>query len=89
MVAAYKTMPHVDMEETKTKALRMLLSSLQQPSLRPAVLLTPVPAILSGDTVLSSEGLGRAKLDLDPEVESFYGQQVYISFEQAEEVERE
>ena len=26
IVAAYKTFPHVDMEETKTKALRMLLS---------------------------------------------------------------
>ena len=37
LVAAYKTMPHVDMEETKFKALRMLLACLQRAVEQPSV----------------------------------------------------
>jgi len=61
-VAAYKTVPHIDMEETKTKALRMLLDHLQRRRHTQiettAVVVVKVPAILSGDTVLTTEGPG-------------------------------
>mmetsp|Transcript_81269 Transcript_81269/g.252214 ORF Transcript_81269/g.252214 Transcript_81269/m.252214 type:complete len:594 (-) Transcript_81269:143-1924(-) len=59
MVAAYKTVPHVDMEETKTKALRMLLTSMHFFASAPAVVVLRVPAILPGETVITTEGLGR------------------------------
>eukprot|EP01063_Lacrimia_lanifica_P033576 TRINITY_DN600_c0_g1_i1.p1 TRINITY_DN600_c0_g1~~TRINITY_DN600_c0_g1_i1.p1 ORF type:complete len:546 (+),score=148.04 TRINITY_DN600_c0_g1_i1:77-1714(+) len=69
IVAAYKTFPHDDMEETKTKALRMLLASLQS-GLQPAVFPVTIPAILPGDTVVTTEGHGRALYrwlrDLEP-----------------------
>ena len=69
LVTAYKTMPHVDMEETKTKCLRMLLTCLKH-DLQPAVVVRTIPAILPGDTVLSTEGTGRALYrwmrDLEP-----------------------
>lgn len=58
LVAAYKTMPHVDMEETKFKALRMLLACLQR-AVEPAVVVVTIPAILHGETVLTTEGQGR------------------------------
>jgi len=58
LVTAYKTFPHIDMEETKTKGLYMLLSCLQH-AIRPAVVIVLVPAILPGDTVVTTEGPGR------------------------------
>ena len=58
LMAAYKTFPHIDMEETKTKGLYMLLSCLQH-AIRPAVVIVLVPAILPGDTVVTTEGPGR------------------------------
>ena len=60
LVAAYKTMPHVDMEETKTKGLKMLLLCLRHEHLRPVLVVLPIPALLPGDTVLSTHGPGRA-----------------------------
>ena len=60
IMASYKTMPHVDMEETKTKGLMMLLHALQYPSCRPTVVVVPIPASLpAGDVVLHTEGYGR------------------------------
>jgi len=58
LVATYKTMPHVDMEETKSKALRMLLACLQR-AVQPTVVVVTIPAILHGETVLTTEGQGR------------------------------
>ena len=70
LVAAYKTMPHADMEETKTKALRMLLTCLQDAQLSPTLTVLPIPAIIPGDCVLTTEGPGRALYrwlrDLEP-----------------------
>lgn len=67
IVAAYKTFPHLDMEETKTKALRMLLACLGHQSgpggaaNRPEVVIVTIPAILTAETVMTDDvdGLGR------------------------------
>lgn len=66
LVSAYKTMPHVDMEETKTKALAMLLTSIQAARAaptrqRPCLVHLRVPVNISGDAVTTNDdgGLGR------------------------------
>merc|ERR1712196_4039 len=57
LVTAYKTMPHTDMEETKTKGLAMLLKCLQQGALRArtAIVMLKIPAVMSGDVVVTTE----------------------------------
>lgn len=73
MMTAYRTMPHVDMEETKKKGLRMLLYLLQTSSPRPIIVFAPVPAIISGDTVFTTEGHGKEVYAMLPEVEKGSG----------------
>ncbi|CAK0808156.1 unnamed protein product [Prorocentrum cordatum] len=69
LAAAYKTFPHADMEETKTKALRMLLVCLRG-VIEPRVVVVTIPAILEGEKVLTTEGHGqelyRWLRDLEP-----------------------
>jgi microcystin degradation protein MlrC len=62
IVVAYKTMPHVDMEETKTKALRLLLESLQN-SQRVIIVALKIPLLLAGGCVLTTKGPGKDVYD--------------------------
>jgi microcystin degradation protein MlrC len=48
MLTAYRTAPHVDVIETREKALRMLLDCLDK-EIRPATLWIPIPVVLPGE----------------------------------------
>jgi microcystin degradation protein MlrC len=46
--SAYRTAPHIDMLETRQRAVTMLLRALQS-GLRPAVLRVPIPVLMPGE----------------------------------------
>mmetsp|Transcript_70217 Transcript_70217/g.146331 ORF Transcript_70217/g.146331 Transcript_70217/m.146331 type:complete len:300 (+) Transcript_70217:327-1226(+) len=53
-------MPHIDMEETKEKGLRMLLQVLLEHVPAPIKVWVKIPVVLSGGKVYTSEGPGAA-----------------------------
>ena len=46
--AAYRTAPHIDVDETKSRAVRMLLDAIAT-GIRPIIAWAPVPVLLSGE----------------------------------------
>lgn len=88
MVTAYRTMPHVDMEETKRKGLRMLLHVMQTGGPRPVIAMASVPAIVPGDQVLTTEGRGRQLYSSLAEIEEGAGildASVFVGHQHADE----
>lgn len=48
MYSAYRTAPHIDIEETQRRAVSMLVKSIQQ-GIRPFVYWCPIPVVLAGE----------------------------------------
>jgi microcystin degradation protein MlrC len=62
ILTAYRTAPHVDVEETRTRAVRLLISSLQE-EVRPTLGFVPVPLLLPGERAMTTAEPARTLYD--------------------------
>jgi microcystin degradation protein MlrC len=53
ILTAYRTAPHVDVEETRRRAVKILLSSLTN-GIRPSLAFVPVPLLLPGERAMTT-----------------------------------
>jgi microcystin degradation protein MlrC len=58
LLTAYRTAPHTDMEETRERAVRLLIDCLRQ-GIRPHTAFVSIPALLSGEQTMTTVEPGR------------------------------
>jgi len=72
MLSTYRTAPHIDAAETQERALRMLVSSIEQ-GIRPEMAWVPVPVLLPGEKTSTEWEPGKSLYAELPEVDSLPG----------------
>jgi microcystin degradation protein MlrC len=70
--AAYRTAPHIDVQETMARAFSMLLRALKSGE-RPGVAWVPVPALLPGERTSTEDEPARSLYALLPEIDKATG----------------
>jgi microcystin degradation protein MlrC len=58
LLTAYRTAPHIDGEETRARAVRLLVDCLRQ-GIRPSTAYVPIPAFFSGEQTMTTVEPGR------------------------------
>src|SRR5215212_5021167 len=59
LLTAYRTAPHTDMEETRERAVRLLVNCLRE-GIRPYTAFVPIPALFSGEQTMTTVEPGRS-----------------------------
>ncbi len=59
LLIAYRTAPHTDMEETRERAVRLLVNCLRE-GIRPHTAFVPIPALFSGEQTMTTVEPGRS-----------------------------
>ncbi len=67
ILTAYRTAPHVDGEETRARAVRLLVDSLQR-HIRPMAAFVPIPTLFPGEKAMTTTEPARSLYALLPEM---------------------
>ena len=72
MYSTYRTAPHIDVEETMRRAVRMLTESLKTGA-KPILLWAPIPVVLPGERTSTVDEPAKSLYDLLPEIDTIDG----------------
>lgn len=72
MYSTYRTAPHIDVEETMRRAVKMLTESLKT-SVKPILLWAPIPVVLPGERTSTVDEPAKSLYDLLPGIDAIDG----------------
>ncbi|MFT4182079.1 MAG: M81 family metallopeptidase [Rhizobium sp.] len=72
MYSTYRTAPHIDVEDTMRRAVRMLTESLKT-GVKPILLWAPIPVLLPGERTSTVDEPARSLYDLLPGIDAMDG----------------
>ncbi|MBM7047012.1 M81 family metallopeptidase [Rhizobium lusitanum] len=72
MYSTYRTAPHIDVEETMRRAVKMLTESLKT-GVKPILLWAPIPVVLPGERTSTVDEPAKSLYDLLPEIDAIDG----------------
>ena len=72
MYSTYRTAPHIDVEETMRRAVKMLTESLKT-GVKPILLWAPIPVVLPGERTSTVDEPARSLYDLLPGIDAIDG----------------
>jgi microcystin degradation protein MlrC len=72
MYSTYRTAPHIDVEETMRRAVKMLTESLKT-GVRPILLWAPIPVVLPGERTSTVDEPAKSLYDLLPGIDAIDG----------------
>jgi microcystin degradation protein MlrC len=72
MYSTYRTAPHIDVEETMRRAVRMLTDSLKT-GVKPILLWAPIPVVLPGERTSTVDEPAKSLYDLLPGIDAIDG----------------
>ncbi|MFJ6325931.1 MULTISPECIES: M81 family metallopeptidase [unclassified Rhizobium] len=72
MYSTYRTAPHIDVEETMRRAVKMLTESLKT-GVKPILLWAPIPVVLPGERTSTVDEPAKSLYDLLPKIDAVDG----------------
>jgi microcystin degradation protein MlrC len=72
MYSTYRTAPHIDVEETMRRSVKMLVESLRT-GVRPVLLWVPIPVVLPGERTSTVDEPARSLYDMLPQIDAMDG----------------
>jgi len=72
MYSAYRTAPHIDVEQTMRRAVALLVKSLTT-GVRPAILWCPIPVMFPGEKTMTTDEPGKGLYARLPEIDAIEG----------------
>ncbi len=72
MYSTYRTAPHIDVEETMRRSVKMLVESLKT-GVRPILLWAPIPVVLPGERTSTVDEPAKSLYDMMPEIDAIDG----------------
>ncbi|WP_105415562.1 M81 family metallopeptidase [Neorhizobium sp. T25_27] len=72
MYSTYRTAPHIDVEETMRRSVKMLVESLKT-GVKPVLLWAPIPVVLPGERTSTVDEPAKSLYEMMPEIDAIDG----------------
>jgi microcystin degradation protein MlrC len=72
MYSTYRTAPHIDVEETMRRSVKMLVESLKT-GVKPVLLWAPIPVVLPGERTSTVDEPAKSLYEMMPEIDAIEG----------------